>query len=41
MKFENEVFDAAVSSYVLNHMGNDQLKGLKEINRVLKNGSSL
>jgi SAM-dependent methyltransferase len=41
MKFENEVFDAAVSSYVLDHMGNDQLKGLKEINRVLKKNGKL
>jgi SAM-dependent methyltransferase len=37
LTFENEVFDAAVSTYVLDHMGkDDQLKGLREVNRVLK-----
>jgi len=37
LTFENDVFDAAVSTYVLDHMGkDDQLKGLKEVNRVLK-----
>jgi len=41
LTFENEVFDAAVSTYVLDHMGNDQLKGLKEMNRVLKKNGKL
>lgn len=41
LKFENEVFDAAVSTYVIDHMGKNQLKGLKEINRVLKKNGKL
>jgi SAM-dependent methyltransferase len=41
LTFEDDVFDAAVTSYVLDHMGNDQLKGLKEINRVLKKNGKL
>ena len=41
LTFENEVFDAAVSTYVLDHMGNEQLNGLKEINRVLKKNGKL
>jgi SAM-dependent methyltransferase len=41
LTFEKEVFDAVVSTYVLDHMGNDQLKGLKEINRVLKKNGRL
>jgi len=37
LTFENDVFNAAVSTYVLDHMSkDDQLKGLKEVNRVLK-----
>jgi len=41
LTFENEVFDAAISTYVLDHMGNDQLKGLKGINRILKKNGKL
>jgi SAM-dependent methyltransferase len=41
LTFEDDVFDAAVSSYVLDHMGDDQLRGLKEINRVLKKNGNL
>jgi ubiquinone/menaquinone biosynthesis C-methylase UbiE len=41
LTFEDGVFDAAVSTYVLDHMGNNQLKGLKEINRVLKKNRKL
>lgn len=37
LKFEDGTFDAAVSSYMIDHLGgNDKLKGLKEVNRVLK-----
>jgi SAM-dependent methyltransferase len=36
LKFEDGTFDAAVSSYMIDHLGNDKLKGLREINRVLK-----
>lgn len=35
MTFEEGTFDAAVSSYVMDHL-DDKRKGLKEINRVLK-----
>jgi SAM-dependent methyltransferase len=41
LKFEKETFDAAVSSYVLDHLGKDQLKALQEINRVLKKNGRL
>ena len=41
LKFEKETFDAAVSSYVIDHLGKDQLKALKEINRVLKKNGKL
>lgn len=37
LKFEDGTFEAAVSSYMIDHLGeNDKLNGLKEINRVLK-----
>jgi ubiquinone/menaquinone biosynthesis C-methylase UbiE len=41
LTFEDDIFDAAISTYVLDHMGDDQLKGLKEINRVLKQKGKL
>jgi SAM-dependent methyltransferase len=41
LKFEKETFDAAVSSYVIDHVGKDKLKALKEINRVLKKNGKL
>lgn len=42
LKFSDGTFDAAVSSYMLDHLGDDKLKGLSEINRVLKkNGRML
>lgn len=42
MNFADGTFDAAVSSYMLDHLGDDTLKGLSEINRVLKmNGRML
>ena len=41
LKFEKETFDAAVSSYVIDHLAKDQLKALKEINRVLKKNGKL
>jgi SAM-dependent methyltransferase len=42
LNFANGTFDAAVSSYMLDHLGDDKLKGLSEINRVLKkNGRML
>jgi SAM-dependent methyltransferase len=40
LTFENETFDAAVSSYVLDHL-DDKRKALKEINRVLKKGGRM
>jgi SAM-dependent methyltransferase len=36
MTFGDGTFDAAVSSYMIDHLGNNKLKGLREINRVLK-----
>ncbi len=36
LTFGNGTFDAAVSSYMLDHLGDKKLKGLREINRVLK-----
>jgi Methylase involved in ubiquinone/menaquinone biosynthesis len=36
LKFEDGKFDASVSSYMLDHLGDKKLKGLREINRVLK-----
>jgi ubiquinone/menaquinone biosynthesis C-methylase UbiE len=41
LKFEKETFDAAVSSYAIDHLGKDKLKALKEINRVLKKDGKL
>jgi SAM-dependent methyltransferase len=41
LKFEKETFDAVVSSYVIDHLGKDKLKALKEINRVLKKNGRL
>jgi SAM-dependent methyltransferase len=42
LKFADNTFDAAISSYMLDHLGDDKLKGLSEINRVLKrNGRML
>ena len=38
LKFEEGTFDAAVSSYMFDHLGDEKLKGLREINRVLKKG---
>lgn len=38
LKFGDEKFDAVVSSYMFDHLGNEKLKGLREINRVLKKG---
>lgn len=36
LKFNDETFDAAVSSFMIDHIGNSKLKGLTEVNRVLK-----
>lgn len=36
LKFADGTFDAAVSSYMLDHLGDDKLNGMTEINRVLK-----
>jgi len=41
LTFEKETFDAAVSSYVIDHLGKGKLKALKEINRVLKKNRKL
>ena len=38
LKFEDRKFDAAVSSYMFDHLGNKKLNGLREINRVLRKG---
>jgi len=38
MPFPENYFDAAVSSYVFDHLGNNKLKALQEIWRVLKPG---
>lgn len=38
LKFEDRAFDAAVSSYMFDHLGDKKLKGLREINRVLRKG---
>ncbi len=35
MNFENNTFDAAFSSYAFDHLGNQKLKALQEVNRVL------
>ena len=34
----DDTFDSAISSYMMDHLGNYKLDGLKEINRVLKPG---
>lgn len=39
MEFEDNRFDAAVSSFMLDHLGKFKLDALKEINRTLKAGS--
>lgn len=36
LDFGDGTFDAAVSSYMFDHLGDKKLKGLKEVNRVLK-----
>ncbi len=38
LMFVDGTFDAAVSSYMLDHMGNKKLKALREVSRVLKKG---
>jgi SAM-dependent methyltransferase len=38
LKFGDGKFDTAVSSYMFDHLGDKKLKGLREINRILKNG---
>jgi SAM-dependent methyltransferase len=38
MEFKNEYFDAAISSFMIDHLGNYKSDALKEINRVLKPG---
>jgi SAM-dependent methyltransferase len=38
LKFGDGKFDAAVSSYMFDHLGDKKLNGLREINRILKNG---
>jgi SAM-dependent methyltransferase len=38
LTFEDGTFDAAVSSYVFDHMGNNKFKALTEVSRVLKKG---
>ena len=39
--FEDNTFDAAVSSYMIDHLGDQKLNALKEINRILKPAGSL
>lgn len=39
--FPNDHFDAAISTYMIDHLGNLKLDCLKEINRVLKPGGRL
>jgi len=34
--FQDETFDAVVSSYMIDHLGNQKLNALNEINRILK-----
>lgn len=36
LNFGNETFDAAISSYMFDHLDDKKLKGLKEVSRVLK-----
>jgi len=38
MTFADNTFDAAISSYMMDHLGKYKLKGLEEINRTLKPG---
>jgi ubiquinone/menaquinone biosynthesis C-methylase UbiE len=38
MEFKNESFDAAISSFMIDHLGNYKSDALREINRVLKPG---
>lgn len=39
LKFEDGTLDAAISSYMFDHLGTLKLQGLKEVNRVLKKES--
>lgn len=38
MKFINNYFDSAISTYMMDHLGKHKLEGLREIRRVLKPG---
>ena len=39
--FQDSTFDAVVSSYMIDHLGDQKLNALKEINRILKPGARM